>query len=111
MGFIDPRELPVLEPRPGFEGRFFHSAHMTFAYYTIAAGSSVHLHHHPNDEVWHVIEGELEVTLADEVRVLHAGQAAVIPPNVEHSARAVIACRAIVADHPLRESVGGVDIR
>jgi unsaturated pyranuronate lyase len=73
MGFIDPIELPVREPRPGFQGRFFHSEHMTFAYYTIAAGSSVHRHHHPNDEVWHVVEGELEVTLGEAVRILHAG--------------------------------------
>jgi unsaturated pyranuronate lyase len=111
MGFIDPIELPVLEPRPGFRGRFFHSDHMTFAYYTIAAGSTVHRHHHPNDEVWHVIEGELEVTLGEEVRILRGGEAAVVPPNVAHSARAVTECRAIVADHPVRESIGGVDIR
>jgi quercetin dioxygenase-like cupin family protein len=63
MGFIDPARLPVREPRPGFAGRFFHSDHMTFAYYTIAAGSAVHRHEHPNDEVWHVLDGELEVTL------------------------------------------------
>jgi unsaturated pyranuronate lyase len=111
MGFIDPMDLPIREPRPGFQGRFFHSDHMTFAYYAIAAGSSVHRHHHPNDEVWHVVEGELEVTLGDDVRILHAGQAAVVPPDVEHSALAVTDCRAIVADYPVRDSVGGVDIR
>jgi hypothetical protein len=30
MGFVDTRDLPVRRPRPGFEGRFFHSAQMTF---------------------------------------------------------------------------------
>jgi len=111
MGFIDTKELPVRVPRPGFRGRFFHSGHMTFAYYSIAAGSAVHLHRHPNDEVWHVLEGELEVTLGDEVRVLRAGEAAVVPPDVEHAARAITDCRAIVADSPVRDSVGGIDIR
>src|SRR6266508_4474488 len=42
-------------------GGFFHSDHMTFAYYEIEAGSEVHLHHHPQEEVWHVVEGELEL--------------------------------------------------
>jgi unsaturated pyranuronate lyase len=111
MGFIDTHELPVREPRPGFQGRYFHSEHMTFAYYTIAAGADVHRHSHLNDEVWHVLEGELEVTLGSEVRVLRAGEVAVVPPNVEHSARALTACRAIVADSPTRDSIGGIDIR
>src|SRR6266508_1170915 len=30
-------------------GGFFHSDHMTFAYYEIEAGSEVHLHHHPQE--------------------------------------------------------------
>jgi len=29
MPFVNPADLPVLEPRPGWRGRFFHSAHMT----------------------------------------------------------------------------------
>ena len=111
MDFIDTSQLPVREPRPGFRGRFFHSDHMTFAYYSIAAGSDVHPHRHPNDEVWHVLEGELEMRLGAEVRVLRAGEAAVVPPDVEHAARAITDCRAIVADHPVRHSVGGIDIR
>ena len=111
MGFIDTNQLPVREPRPGFRGRFFHSEHMTFAYYAITAGADVHRHSHPSDEVWHVLEGQLEVALGDKVRVLRAGEAAVVPPNVEHAARAITDCRAIVADSPARDSVGGIDIR
>jgi quercetin dioxygenase-like cupin family protein len=110
MGFIDTNDLPVREPRPGFRGRFFHSEHMTFAYYTVTAGSDVHPHRHPNDEVWHVLEGQLEMTIGNEVRLLRPGAAAVVPPDVEHSARAVTDCRAIVADSPVRQSVGGIDI-
>ncbi len=110
MGFIDTNDLPVREPRPGFQGRFFHSEHMTFSYYSITAGADVARHRHHNDEVWHVLDGELEVTVAGEVRVLRAGEAAVVPPNVEHAARAITDCRAIVADHPVRHTVGGIDI-
>jgi mannose-6-phosphate isomerase-like protein (cupin superfamily) len=109
--FIDPSELPAREPRPGWNGRFFHSDSMTFAYYEIAEGSEVHLHHHPQEEVWHIIEGALEVVVGDAARVVRAGQAAVVPAGVEHSARAAGPCRAIVVEYPLREFVGGIDIR
>jgi quercetin dioxygenase-like cupin family protein len=111
MPFIDVGELPVKEPRPGWRGRFFHADNMTFAYYEIAAGSDVHLHHHPQEEVWHVIEGDLELVVDGTTRVIGAGQAAIVPTEVVHGARAVSACRAIVVDHPTRDSVGGVDIR
>ena len=39
---------------------------MTFGYYTVTAGSTIHEHSHENDEVWNVIEGELEVTVDGE---------------------------------------------
>jgi quercetin dioxygenase-like cupin family protein len=106
MSFVDTRELPAREPLPGWEGRFFHSETMTFAYYAVKAGASIHAHSHPNEEVWHVIEGELEVTIGDETRIAGPGCAAVVPANTTHSVRARSDTSAIVVDHPRRESIG-----
>jgi quercetin dioxygenase-like cupin family protein len=106
MPFIDTREIQTREPLPGWEGRYFHSQSMTFGYYRVAAGASIHEHFHPNEEVWHVIEGELEVTIAGETRVAGPGCVAVVPPNTPHSVRALTDGRSIVVDHPLREMVG-----
>jgi quercetin dioxygenase-like cupin family protein len=111
MAFIDMRTLRVREPLTGWKGRFFHSEHMTFAYDAVAAGASIHEHAHSNDEVWNVIEGELEVTIAGERRVVGAGAAAVVPPNAPHSVNALTDVKAIVVDYPLRHSIGGVDLR
>ena len=61
MPFIDTKQLSVKEPLPGWKGRFLNSENMTFGYYTVAAGASIHEHFHPNEEVWHIIEGEFEV--------------------------------------------------
>jgi unsaturated pyranuronate lyase len=108
--FIDTDELSVKEPRAGWKGRFFHSEHMTFAYYTVAEGASVHEHSHSNDEVWSVLDGRLRMTIAGETRVLGPGAAAVIPPNTPHSVKALTDTRAIVVDYPLRHSIGGVDL-
>jgi unsaturated pyranuronate lyase len=109
--FVDPARLPAHEPRPGWVGRFFHSDHMTFAYYDISEGADVHAHEHPNEEVWNILEGELELTVGAESKLLRAGEAAIVPPMQRHSARATSPTRAIVVDHPVRASVAGIELR
>lgn len=63
MPFVDTHGLKVIERLPGWKGRYFHSRNMTFAHYEFAAGSRIHEHSHPEEEVYEVIEGELEVTI------------------------------------------------
>jgi mannose-6-phosphate isomerase-like protein (cupin superfamily) len=63
---IETSRLGVKEPRDGWSGRFSHSQNMTFAYYTVKAGGWIHEHSHPNDEVWNIIDGQLEITIAGE---------------------------------------------
>ena len=109
MAFIDVRELKAKEPLPGWQGRFFHSGHMTFAYYDFRAGASIHEHSHPNEEVWHVLEGELEVTVGGETRIAGPGSVAIVPADTPHRVKALCDGRSIVVDTPRRESVGGVD--
>jgi hypothetical protein len=60
MPFVDVSKLPVTERLPGWNGRYFHSRMMTFAHYDFARGSSIHEHFHSQEEVYEVIEGELE---------------------------------------------------
>jgi quercetin dioxygenase-like cupin family protein len=107
---IDVSALDVKEPREGWQGRFFHSSEMTFAYYTVDAGAWIHEHSHPNDEVWNVIDGRLEITIAGETQVVGPGCAAVVPPETAHSLKALTAARAIVVDHPRRYSIGGIEL-
>ena len=57
MPFIDTSTLEVIEPQPGWYGRFFHLPSMTFAHYDFKRGSSIHEHFHPQEEVYEVIEG------------------------------------------------------
>jgi len=83
---------------------------MTFAYYEIDAGAALHPHSHPNEEVWHVIEGELDLRLGAETRCVRAGSAVIIPAGTTHAAAVKHWCRAIVVDHPSRHEVGGMKI-
>lgn len=110
MPFIDTNELKTIERLPGWYGRYFDSYSMTFGHYVFDAGSSIHEHSHPNEEVWNVIEGQLEVRIGNESRVAGPGCVAVVPPNTLHSVRAISNGRAIVVDYPLREMAGGKSV-
>jgi quercetin dioxygenase-like cupin family protein len=102
--FLSLEDVPEVERRPGWRGRTFHSPSMTFAHWSFTAGSDIHEHDHPQEEVWHVIEGELEITLDGETRLAQPGLVAIVPPNTPHSVRAVTDGTAIVVDYPLRET-------
>ena len=102
MPFIDPSEMATSERLPGWRGRHWHSQNMSFAHYTFAAGSSIHEHHHPHEEVWTVIDGALEVTIGGVTRTAGAGAVAVVPGDTAHSVRALTDGTALVANYPVR---------
>jgi quercetin dioxygenase-like cupin family protein len=102
MPIVDVSKLPVTERLPGWHGRYFHSSNMTFAHYDFARGSSIHEHCHPQEEVYEVIEGELELTIDGIAQIVRPGLVAVLPPGVRHSVQALTDGRAIIIDHPMR---------
>ena len=105
MPFVDTAKLDVLNKRPGWRGRLFHSAHNTFIWWDFDEGADIHRHDHEQEEVWHVIEGTLEVTLGGETKRCGPGTCAIIPPNTPHSVIALTSGRALVVDYPLRAMV------
>jgi quercetin dioxygenase-like cupin family protein len=81
---------------------------MTFAHYDIDAGAApLHEHQHEQEEVWHIVEGEVALSIAGEEQVLSAGSVAIVPPHTPHGVRPLAACRAIIADYPLRPRLPG----
>jgi quercetin dioxygenase-like cupin family protein len=109
MGFIDTGELQIIERLPGWKGRYFDSNSMTFGHYVFDAGASIHAHSHPNEEVWNILEGQLEVTIGGDTRVAGPGCVAIVPPNTSHCVKAISAGRAIVVDYPLRAEMAGAN--
>ena len=106
MPFVDTGNLKVFERLPGWKGRYFHSANMTFAHYEFTRGSSIHEHFHPEEEVYEVIEGELEMMVDGVIQTVRPGLAAIVPSNVRHSVKALTDGRAIIIDHPVRPEFG-----
>lgn len=106
MPIVLGTDLPVGEPLPGWHDRYFHSENMSFEYYDVDAGASIHEHSHDEEEVWHVVEGSLEITLDGERATVSAGNAAVVPSNTKHSVLALTSAKVIIANHPVRDRIG-----
>ena len=106
MPFVDTSSLEVIERLPGWHGCYFQSANMTFAHYEFARGASIHEHFHPQEEVYEVTEGELEVTIDGAVQIVRPGLVAIVPANVRHSVKALTDGRLIVVDYPRRPDFG-----
>jgi quercetin dioxygenase-like cupin family protein len=75
---------------------------MTFAHYDFVRGASILEHFHPQEEVYEVIEGELEVTIDGVAQIARPGLVAIVPSGVRHSIKALTDGRAIIVDYPAR---------
>jgi quercetin dioxygenase-like cupin family protein len=102
MPFVDTSRLKVVQRLPGWFGRYFHSTNMTFAHYDFKRGASIHEHFHSQEEVYEVIDGELELTIDGATQIVRFGLVAVVPSNAHHSVKAVTEVRVIIVDYPVR---------
>ena len=84
---------------PGWRGRYLHSASMTFAHYEFDRDARIHEHRHHAEEVYQVLEGELEIVIDDVTHVVG-------PANARHHVKALTDGKALVVDHPIRREFG-----
>ncbi len=103
MAFLDLEEIEVKEPVPGFKVRFVHSERMTFGFFDIEKGASLHEHSHPHEQVSTVLEGEFELTIDGQAQIMVPGKTAVIPSDAPHSGKALTNCKIIDVFSPVRE--------
>lgn len=54
----------------------------------LAPGAVLALHNHPHEQAGLILEGELELTIDDETRLLTTGSAYIIPGGTTHYAHA-----------------------
>ena len=102
--FIEPENRNSMELVPGALTRTFWGQQMLLSLVEIAAHAEVPRHVHPHEQAGVLLEGEMEMGIGDEVRVLQPGDMYIIPGNVEHYARCGdIPARALDIFSPLRE--------
>ena len=105
MPFINLTDLTPKELAPGYTARLVHTDHLTISHVSVVAGSPLPQHAHPHEQVANIVEGEFEMTVGGETRVLRAGAVAVIPPNVPHSGKAISKCYIVDVFYPVREDL------
>lgn len=96
-------EMPSKEIAPGFSCKLIHTENNTINFLDVKAGSSIPLHRHVHEQSSFVLEGEFEMTVNGETRVLTPGVYCLIPSNTEHGGRAITDCRLIDIFSPVRE--------
>lgn len=103
MKLINLADIEEKQMLPGLHVRFVHSENMTFAYWNIDAGAALPDHKHPHEQVVNIIEGDFELTVDGEPRIIKPGDVVIIPGNVSHSGKAVTNSRIIDVFYPIRE--------
>ncbi len=74
------------EVYPGVRRQTVGAARMTMTRYVFAPGGRFPVHHHDQEQLTLVLDGELDFTLGERTIRLRAQQLLVIPPNLPHEA-------------------------
>ena len=102
--FIDASDRKPMELAPGVHTRTFWGEQMLLSLVEVDANTEMPLHTHPNEQGGIIIEGEFELGIRGEVKVLKPGDIYIIPGGVEHYAKALASkVRALGIYSPVRE--------
>jgi unsaturated pyranuronate lyase len=81
-------ELAPIELGDGLVARAVQGDRMTFAVIDLQPGAVLPEHQHENEQIGLMVQGEMELRVGSETRLLRPGDTYVIPSNVPHTARA-----------------------
>jgi quercetin dioxygenase-like cupin family protein len=80
-------DLPAIDQMPGLVFRPLVGRNLMVSFVRYEANAVAPVHAHEEEQVFVVLEGEIELELDGERRRLRAGEAALIPAFVPHGAR------------------------
>ena len=106
--FVRVDELDALSLVPGLEFRPIATDSVMANFVTFEPESPAPTHHHAEQQIAIILEGELHFTVGEEHRVMRVGDCVVIPPNVPHGGAAgPEGCRALDVFTPPRAAILG----
>ena len=83
--FVDAGTVPWQPAEPGVERQVLtYTPALMLVRVRFAAGAAGAPHHHPHRQVSYVAAGTFDVRIADERRVLRAGDSFIVEPDVVH---------------------------
>lgn len=101
--FISIEDIQPKEIIKGYKARFIHTDQITMAFWEVEAGAKIPMHQHIHEQTSQVIEGQFELTVDGEPRLLQPGMIAVIPSNISHGGVAIANCKLLDTFTPARE--------
>ncbi len=96
-------EVAAFELAPGVSARPLFGDGAMLNLVRLEPGSGVPTHSHAHEQLGHVLEGELELTIDGTPHVLTPGDAFQIPGGVAHAARSEHGCLVLDVFQPVRE--------
>ncbi|RMF85644.1 MAG: cupin domain-containing protein [Nitrospinota bacterium] len=87
MEFIDLNAIPAKQLREGIVARIVSGEKLMMAFMDLQPHLSDMPHHHPHEQCGVVLEGEMELTVGEQKKLLKAGDTYFIPSNVPHAGR------------------------
>jgi quercetin dioxygenase-like cupin family protein len=85
MGFWDLKTLKLGEFRPGIWSKIESGKNLTMAVMEIAGNNEGTAHDHPFDQCGIVIEGEIEMFVGEEKKMLRPMETYFIPAGMKHN--------------------------
>jgi quercetin dioxygenase-like cupin family protein len=101
--FISLNSLALQELIKGGFAGFVNTENLTLAYTELKAGAEVPLHHHREEAVDIILEGELEMQIGDATCILKHGMISLVPSNILHRAKALSDAKVVTIFYPRRD--------
>ncbi|PKK37729.1 cupin [Siphonobacter sp. SORGH_AS_0500] len=87
LRFVKANGIPWETVGDGLRRKVFtYDANLMMTMVAFEMGAVGSMHQHPHTQVSYVESGVFEITIGEEVKVLHKGDAYYIPPNILHGA-------------------------
>ena len=104
--FVHLDDLDPLRVMAGLEFRPVTTDSVMTNFVSFEPDAPAPMHHHIEQQIAIILEGELTFTVGAETRVMHAGDCVVIPPHVRHGSMAgPEGCRALDVFTPPRAAI------
>lgn len=103
MPLYDFKSMPAVQIWDQIKGPIAWSEKLMFGYLTLEEGADLPVHHHPHEQWSHLIEGECDFKVGEEVYHMKPGMSVHIPGNVPHSGKTHTKCIFLDCFNPVRE--------
>ena len=112
MPFYEVKDLQETPLVGGVTIKAVYGEKVSVSFLNLASYSTILPHHHDNEQMGIVLEGEMEYTIGDETRTCREGTIFVIPPQITHSVRVISSRPAKIIDifAPPREAAESMKV-